>query len=94
MYFDDLQLVHGQADLDGLAIKVFGLDESGTPTVEWDSVGIAQSNRYFVTRSTNLANPVWERVSGGLGESGAKTNWMGSSTPAASTYYRIEVAPE
>ena len=93
MFFDNLELVQGRAGLDGLAIKVFGLDESGKPTMAWDSAGIAQTNRYFVTRATNLADPVWERISGGLGEA-ATTNWMGSSAPSAATYYRIEVAPE
>lgn len=92
-YADNLVLSNGQMCLEGLAVKMFGLDESGAPQVEWDTVGIAENNRYIVTRSTNLATPFWEPVSGFLPDEGGETNWGGAAEGAGAAYYRIEVRP-
>lgn len=94
-YFDadNLVLSNGRMCLDGLAVKVFGLDESGAPQVGWDAVGIAENNRYIVTRSTNLVENLWEPVSGFLPDEGGETNWSGAAEEAGAAYYRIEVRP-
>ncbi len=91
--FDDLMLLDGQVCLDGMAVKVFGLDSNGVPSVSWDSVGIPESNRYFVTKATNLLDPDWEAVSGALGESAESNQWTGSASDASPVYYRIEMSP-
>ena len=91
---DNLMLVDGKMSLEGMAIKVFGLDENGAPTMAWDSAEIAENSRYFVTRSTNLLDPVWNRVSGGILDSGGETNWADSAPGSGSFFYRIEAAPK
>lgn len=91
--FDDLMLVEGQVCLDGMAVKVFGLDSNGVPSVSWDSVGIAESNRYYVTKATNLLDPEWVPVSSALTESPESNSWTGTVPSAPAAYYRIEVEP-
>ena len=92
-FSDNLMLANGQVSLEGMAIKVFGLDESGAPTVAWDAGGIAETNRYYVTKATSLVDSVWTPVSGAIGESGGETNWTGTGGGTGPAYYRIEVAP-
>ena len=92
-YADNLMLADGRACLDGLATKVFGLDESGAPTFTWDTVGIPESNRYFVTRATSLVDSAWLPVSEEITDSGGETNWTGTDSGAGPFYYRLEVAP-
>ena len=92
-YADNLLLVDGQVCLDGMAMKVFGIDSNGAPTVAWDSVGLAETNRYHVMQATNLLNPVWIDVSGDLSETGGSNEWTGPVPAAGQTYYRIEAAP-
>jgi hypothetical protein len=86
-------LVAGQVCLDGMAVKVFGLDSNGVPSVSWDSVGIAESNRYYVTKATNLLDPEWVPVSSALTESPESNSWTGTVPSAPAAYYRIEVEP-
>ncbi len=92
-YSDNLKLAQGQASLDGLAIKVFGLDGSGAPSVAWDPVGIPVDTRYAISRATSLAASAWTRVSGLIGESVGEMNWTGAGSGAGPFYYRIEVVP-
>ncbi|GEM_PF-4331064 len=92
--FDDLMLVDGKVCLDGMAVKVFGLDSNGVPSVSWPSVGIAETNRYFVTKATNLLDPNWVPVSGAFDGSSETNEWTGSVPTNPAAYYRIEVAPE
>ena len=93
VYADNLTLANGRASLDGLAIKTFGLDESGTPTIAWDAAGIPATNRYVVTRATSLVNSVWTPISGAIADSGGETNWTGANPGLGSFYYRIESIP-
>ena len=90
VYADSLMLANGRVSLDGLAIKTFGLDESGTPTVAWDAAGIPATNRYVVTRATSLVDSAWTPVSGNIADSGGETNWTGANPGLGSFYYRIE----
>ena len=92
-YADNLMLAKGRVCLDGLATKVFGLDENGAPSLTWDTVGIAVSNRYFVTLATSLVNSAWLPVSGAILDSGGETNWTGTDSGAGPFYYRLDVMP-
>jgi hypothetical protein len=92
-YSDNLAMSKGRTSLDGMAIKTFGLDESGAPTVAWDSVGIPQSNRYVVTRATSLVGSAWTQLSGAIADSGGETNWTGANPGMGPFYYRIESVP-
>jgi hypothetical protein len=92
-YSDNLTMANGRMSLDGMAIKTFGLDESGAPAVAWDSVGIPQSNRYVVSCATSLVGSAWTPMSGALADSGGATNWTGANPGAGSLYYRIESVP-
>lgn len=92
-YADNLMLSKGRACLNGLATKVFGLDENGAPTFSWNSMGIPESNRYFVSRATDLVESAWTPISGEITDSGGETNWTGSNSGAGPFYYRLEVAP-
>ena len=93
VYADNLALANGRVSLDGLAIKTFGLDESGTPTVAWDAAGIPTTNRYVVTRATSLVDSAWTPVSGNIADSGGETNWTGANPGPGAFYYRIESIP-
>lgn len=88
---DNLILRAGQTSLDGLAIKTFGLDESGAPVLAWDAAGIASSNKYVVMRATNFTDSAWTGVSGGLPDTGTETNWAGSPAGAGPNFYRLQV---
>ena len=90
---DNLTLADGRLCLDGLAIKTFGLDESGAPTVAWDAAGIPASNRYVVARATSLVDSVWTPLSGAIPDSGGETNWTGANPGSGSFYYRVESVP-
>ncbi len=92
-YADNLMLADGRASLDGLAIKTFGLDESGAPTVAWDALGIPPSNRYVVTRATSLVDSAWTPVSDSIADGGGETNWTGANPGFGSFYYRVESVP-
>ena len=92
-YADNLVLANGQASLDGLAIRTFGLDESGAPAIDWNAVGIPASNRYVVTRATSLVGSAWTQVSGQIPDSGGDTNWTGANPGSGSFYYRVESVP-
>ena len=89
-YADNLVLANGRASLDGLAIKTFGLDESGAPTIDWDAVGIPATNRYVVTRATSLVDSAWTPVSSQIPDAGGTTNWTGAEGAAGPFYYRVE----
>ena len=93
-WFDNLMLHRGQVVVAALRLREFTMDANGLPYLSWDSGGIAENNRYFVTRSTNLLEPLWEPISGALGESGGSTNWTDPDAASGSVYYRIEVAPD
>ena len=93
VYADDLVLADGQASLDGLAIKTFGLDAEGQPAIDWNAVGIPASNRYVVTRATSLVGSAWTQVSGQIPDSGGDTNWTGANPGSGSFYYRVESVP-
>lgn len=93
VYADNLTLANGRVSLDGLAIKTFGLDESGAPTVAWDAAGIPATNRYVVTRATSLVDSAWTPISGAIADSGGETNWTGANPGLGSFYYRIESIP-
>ena len=67
--------------------------KAGAPTMTWDSAGIAESNRYFVTKATRLIDSVWTPVSGEILDSGVETNWTDSDPGSGSFCYRIEAAP-
>ena len=92
-YADNLILADGRTSLDGLAIKTFGLDESGAPTVAWDAAGIPASNRYVVTRATSLVDSVWTPLSEAIPDSGGETNWTGANPGLGFFYYRVETVP-
>ena len=92
-YADNLMLADGRTSLDGLAIKTFGLDESGAPTVAWDAAGIPAANRYVVTRATSLVDAAWTPVSENIADAGGETNWTGANPGLGSCYYRIESVP-
>ena len=67
--------------------------KAGAPTMTWDSAGIAESNRYFVTKATRLIDSVWTPVSGEILDSGVETNWTDSDLGSGFIYSRIEAAP-
>ena len=90
IYSDNLVLANGRLSLDGLAIKTFGLDESGAPTIDWDAVGIPATNRYVVTRATSLVDSAWTPVSSQIPDAGGTTNWTGAEGAAGPFYYRVE----
>ena len=92
-YADNLILADGRTSLDGLAIKTFGLDESGAPTVAWDAAGIPATNRYVVTRATSLVGAAWTPVSGNIADAGGETNWTGANPGLGPFYYRVESVP-
>lgn len=92
-YADNLVLANGQASLDGLAIRTFGLDENGAPSIDWDAVGIPTTNRYVVTRATSLVDSAWTPVSAPIPDAGGETNWTGAGGASGPFYYRVESVP-
>lgn len=93
IYSDNLLLANGRASLAGLAVKTFGLDGAGAPTVAWESAGMPTNTRVVVTRATSLVDSVWTLVSGAIGDTGGETNWTGSGGGTEPAYYRLEVVP-
>ena len=93
VHSDNLMLANGRASLAGLAVKTFGLDGAGAPTVAWDSAGMPTNTRVVVTRATSLVDSVWKPVSGAIGDAGGETNWTGSGGVEGPAYYRLQVVP-
>ncbi len=92
-YFENLTLADGRMSLAGLAVKTFGLDGAGAPTVAWESAGMPTNTRVVVTRATSLVDSVWTPVSGAIGDAGGETNWTGSGGAEGPAYYRLQVVP-